>query len=248
MVELADTDYYSATHGWWIPDMELECFVGKHRALTIVAGVLGIPIFIFLPPIYIFCRLYWVRGSLLTQPVMDRFLWLYYSYRPTMYWWEVLKMVDTLLWVAALSLGTSLDDTARSLLLLCVVMTSLTVVLVFRPHRFKTTLRLEVLGTCSNMVALMLLIFAADREREPLSRDKELDQHAMIVTAVVVVEVMTIMWYLMEIVRTAREKMKFIVVTSVATGRNLVRSLSRNVSGSILNTRTSGGLASIYGG
>lgn len=73
-------------------------------------------------------------------------------------------MVDTFLHVAALTLGTALNGTVRSLLLLATVTLSLTVLLICRPHRFKATLRLEILGTCSNMLALILLMVADDTD------------------------------------------------------------------------------------
>lgn len=115
-------------------------------------------------------------------------------------------MADTLVHVAALIVGTSLNKTTRSLMLVAVVALSTIVLLILRPHRFKATLRLEVLGACSNTLALLLLTIANDDSNMNLQNSENEDQEG-IVTAVIVIEVLTIVWFLAEIIRTARHKM-----------------------------------------
>lgn len=73
---------YHSPHGWWIPDMELQCFVGKHRIAALAFGIIGVPLIIVGVPLFIFQILFVRRKRLESVDVQHGFLWLYHPFRP----------------------------------------------------------------------------------------------------------------------------------------------------------------------
>lgn len=143
-------------------------------------------------------------------------------------------MVDTFFHVGAMVLPIELNPTTHSLVLLAVVVSSLTMLLLLRPHRFKATLRLDVLGGVSNAVALLFLTIANDPNNTTTGRIAASEQQVLL-AVVVAIELSTIVWFLVEIYRTARDKVHLVVKTAGKTALQIGRSIS--VHASRLGTR-----------
>ncbi|KAL0038989.1 hypothetical protein WJX77_004333 [Trebouxia sp. C0004] len=96
-------------HGFWVPDMSVECFAGWHLKLSAGLGaplaILGCVVIPLLPCLLLLHQ----RGHLDSPDVKRRLAFLYCSYRDNFWYWETVVLVQTLGLVAAQVFAIALD-------------------------------------------------------------------------------------------------------------------------------------------
>ncbi|DBA69633.1 TPA: hypothetical protein ACH3X2_012695 [Trebouxia sp. C0005] len=98
-----------ARHGYWVPDMSVQCFVGWHLKLSAGLGaplvLLGCVVIPLLPCLLLLRQC----GHLDSPDVKRRLAFLYCSYRDNFWYWETVVLVQTLGLVAAQVFAIALD-------------------------------------------------------------------------------------------------------------------------------------------
>lgn len=101
-------------NSYWIRDMSMQCFEGKHLTLLLIMGIIGLVLFVAGPPLLVFILLHRIRGSqLYSQSRPSSLLYLYHSYHHSAYYWEAVKMCYLLTLVLARVLSWELEDAER---------------------------------------------------------------------------------------------------------------------------------------
>ncbi|KAL0046985.1 hypothetical protein WJX82_003591 [Trebouxia sp. C0006] len=98
-----------ARHGYWVPDMSVQCFAGWHLKLSAglgaPLGLLGCVVIPLLPCLLLLRQC----GHLDSPDVKRRLAFLYCSYRDNFWYWETVVLVQTLGLVAAQVFAIALD-------------------------------------------------------------------------------------------------------------------------------------------
>lgn len=90
--------------------MAQECFTGYHKVAVTVMGVMGL-LFVCLGfPALVFVVLFTKRKKLRAQHIMEKYLFLYHSYRSGRYYWEVFRYFTIFVLVAVRALFIPLSS------------------------------------------------------------------------------------------------------------------------------------------
>ncbi|KXZ45364.1 hypothetical protein GPECTOR_55g270 [Gonium pectorale] len=158
-------------HGYWVRDMQQECYSGKHRSAYVPIGIVSVLAFCLLPPLASFVVVWRNRNSLKDFRTRQAYGFLYARYREKYFWWESVLQLETLALVAVEVFGRSLTTTQQALMLLAVFIVIALVNMSCRPMRMSLMLlEFMSLGTLSLTLTLGLY-FALDDE--PLSRSSQ---------------------------------------------------------------------------
>eukprot|EP00198_Chlamydomonas_reinhardtii_P003019 XP_001692355.1 predicted protein [Chlamydomonas reinhardtii] len=105
-------DRYRATwqYGYWIRNMQQECYSGEHLAAAVPIGVVAVCLFLIFPPLLSFLLLWRHRRALGEPDVAKLFGFMYNRYKPLFWWWGSALMLQQLLLVAVEAFGRALGN------------------------------------------------------------------------------------------------------------------------------------------
>ncbi|GLC55873.1 hypothetical protein PLESTB_001038400 [Pleodorina starrii] len=105
-------------HGYWVRDMQTQCYSGTHLHVYVPIGVAAVLVFCLLPPLASFMFVWRVRNRLEDTHVRKVYGFLYKRYKPRYIWWETALQLETLVLVTVEVLGRGLNVSYQALLLL----------------------------------------------------------------------------------------------------------------------------------
>ncbi|GLC41847.1 hypothetical protein PLESTM_001257500 [Pleodorina starrii] len=106
--------------GYWVRDMQTQCYSGTHLHVYVPIGVAAVLVFCLLPPLASFMFVWRVRNRLEDTHVRKVYGFLYKRYKPRYIWWETALQLETLVLVTVEVLGRGLSVSYQALLLLAV--------------------------------------------------------------------------------------------------------------------------------
>ncbi|KAG2438083.1 hypothetical protein HXX76_005692 [Chlamydomonas incerta] len=137
--------------GYWLLNMNQECYAGEHAALWIPIGVVCIIIICLGIPLLTFMVTFMHRTTLHTVHVVQTYGFLYRRYNyDRYYWWEAVMQLQTLLLVIVDVFGRVLVVYQQAVLLMIVLM------LIMWSNMFYQPLKHEILDQMSSMSLAVL--------------------------------------------------------------------------------------------
>ncbi|GIL65298.1 hypothetical protein Vafri_19096 [Volvox africanus] len=153
--------------GYWILNMNQECYLGQHARVWVPIGIVCIFIICAGIPLLTFMATWTHRKALDTVHVVQMYGFLYRHYNhENFYWWESAMQVQTLLLVVVDVFGRILAVYQQAALLILVLMLILWANMFFQPLKHKVLERMTSLSLAvlSFTLALgLLFIPSADR-------------------------------------------------------------------------------------
>lgn len=139
-------EYSAATarYGFWVLDMQQQCWAGQHLTYTLALGIPCFLIFCLAMPTGLWL---WLRSNRqrLADPVFRQYAGsLYRNYNDSRYAWEVLMMMQTALLVGASVFAHVLGMYHTTLLLSVIFMVFLVLQVAFKPYAFPTLHHLQL--------------------------------------------------------------------------------------------------------
>ncbi|KAG2427995.1 hypothetical protein HXX76_011981 [Chlamydomonas incerta] len=144
------------SRGYWIRDMNQQCYSGQHLALYVPVGIVAFLVLCLAPPLVSFGLLWPRRKSLDEWHVRRRFSFLCSRYKPRFWWWESVLMLQALSLVAV--------EVSHQLMVMLAAFIVLTVInMACRPVKSRVITLLEFTSLAVLSMTLTLsLYFVAD--------------------------------------------------------------------------------------
>ncbi|PNH11035.1 hypothetical protein TSOC_002159, partial [Tetrabaena socialis] len=159
-----------ATWGWgyWIRDMNAQCYAGTHLSLYLPIGVVAFHLFCLAPPLVFYALLWCKRKQLSTLSTIQRFGFLFTRYRPKYFWWESVLMLQELSLVAVEVFGRALADVSQQILLMLAAFILISINMSCSPIKSHLITLLEFLSMAVLSLTLTLsLYFVVGEELDP---------------------------------------------------------------------------------
>ncbi|KAG2444135.1 hypothetical protein HYH02_009075 [Chlamydomonas schloesseri] len=163
-------DRFLATwkYGYWIRDLQQECYTGQHLSVAVPIGITAVCLFCIVPPLLSFVLLWRRRNELSNPEVVKVFGFMYNRYKPAFWWWGSVLMLQQLLLVAVEAFGRTLGDVEQQTLVMLIVFLGLAVVNgACSPARARLATLLDFFSLSVLGLTLALSLFFV--VREPLS-------------------------------------------------------------------------------
>ncbi|KXZ51163.1 hypothetical protein GPECTOR_13g650 [Gonium pectorale] len=109
----------------WVRDLGQECYAGSHGRELVPLGVMMSLLLCAGPPLVCAGLLRRHRNKLSAPAVRQRYGALYSRYRPQLFWWEVVVMLEQLAVVLVVTLGRRLPDVSHQALLMLALLLAL---------------------------------------------------------------------------------------------------------------------------
>ncbi|GFR52977.1 hypothetical protein Agub_g15666 [Astrephomene gubernaculifera] len=123
-------------YGYWIRDMNQQCYAGQHLTLWVPIGVVSVVLLCLTMPLLTAGLLFANRKQLMTQPqVRQLYGFLFSSYHDKFYYWESLSQAQTLVLVVVEVFGRTLPVYQQALLLEIILLAILLLNTYFSPLR-----------------------------------------------------------------------------------------------------------------
>ncbi|KAG2446079.1 hypothetical protein HXX76_000679 [Chlamydomonas incerta] len=136
-------------YGYWVRNLNAECYLGTHKAFYVPIGIASILIFCLAPPLISLSLTWRVRKHLDEHHNQMVYGFLYGRYRREYFFWDSVVHLQSLALVAVDVFGRGMLVLYQALLLLSVLMLIALVNIVANPTRSRLLLLLEF---CSQMV------------------------------------------------------------------------------------------------
>ncbi|KAG2500543.1 hypothetical protein HYH03_001318 [Edaphochlamys debaryana] len=107
--------------GYWLRNMEQECYTGEHAAVYLPLGVVCVLLFCVAPPLVVFGLMWRHRRTLDERRTMMLYGFLYRRYRPRFFFFEAVMMGEVLALVLVDVFARSMLEDQQALLLLAVL-------------------------------------------------------------------------------------------------------------------------------
>ncbi|KXZ43722.1 hypothetical protein GPECTOR_82g256 [Gonium pectorale] len=153
------------SNGYWIRDMEQECYSGRHLTFYVPIGIASVVLLCGIPPLASFVLLWRNRRDLDDPGVKQRYGFLYARYKRTYFWWESVLMLEELALVAVEVFGRALEVVSHQILLMLAAFIVLSLInMACAPARSRLIVLLEFLsmGVLSLTVTLSLYFVVGD--------------------------------------------------------------------------------------
>ncbi|KAG2493238.1 hypothetical protein HYH03_008654 [Edaphochlamys debaryana] len=108
--------------GYWILDMNMECFTSVHNSRYVPLGAVCIILFVAAPTLVLMGLLWSKRRLLAEQGTLDTHGWLYRCYRPQLFFWACVVQVELLSLVIVELFGRNMAPYHQGLLFLCLLL------------------------------------------------------------------------------------------------------------------------------
>ncbi|KAG2486976.1 hypothetical protein HYH03_014349 [Edaphochlamys debaryana] len=146
-------------YGYWVSDMNQECYLGSHQSIFVPLGAVCVFVFCVVPPLAIFWLL-WRKRSTLDEPrTRAMYGFLYHRYRRPFYLFESVKEVQVLMLVIVDVFANTIYQYQQALLLLCVLLCIGVVNMSCRALRAKLLGLLEYLSLMVLALSITLGLF-----------------------------------------------------------------------------------------
>jgi hypothetical protein len=185
------------TLGYWVSDINQQCFAGYHKGWALGLGVPSVLLWCIAVPAAMGVGLFLCRAKADTDSFREHCGFLYRSYRPERMWWEAVwaarTVVLTLISVFAIPMGRYF----AVLSLLVVFLVSAVLQNVFKPYAFATLHHRHKLSTACLVVATLgaLTMLAYD-----MQESTALKLRIAIAVIVMMVNVVFVAWCLWKLV------------------------------------------------
>ncbi|GIL87669.1 hypothetical protein Vretifemale_15684, partial [Volvox reticuliferus] len=154
-------------HGYWVRNMEQECYSGVHKRVYVPIGIAAVLLFCFCPPIIYLILTTMCRRKPNDPRMRIQYGFLYQQYKPEFFWWASMRQLQVLALVAVEVFGRGLPVQQQALMLLSVLIVIAAINTSSSPERFHELLILEFLSMCVLSLTLTLgLYFVGDREEQ----------------------------------------------------------------------------------
>jgi predicted outer membrane repeat protein len=159
----------TAQHGYFVFDLQQECYRGYHLVLVLALAVPTALFFCVIVPLGIWAGLYFNRSSLSHRKVRQQYGSLYHAYKQQYYYWESIVCVQTVLLVCIAVFSSELGVFYSALLLNAAFVGSLLLQVAFRPYACRMVHQLQMQASaCLYLVTLLALtLLSLDRESPP---------------------------------------------------------------------------------
>ncbi|GIL65290.1 hypothetical protein Vafri_19092 [Volvox africanus] len=158
--------------GYWILNMNQECYLGQHARVWVPIGIVCIFIICAGIPLLTFMATWTHRTALGTVHVVQTYGFLYRRYNhENFYWWESAMQVQTLLLVVVDVFGRILAVYQQAVLLMLVLMLVMWANMFFQPLKHKVLERMSNLSLAilSFTVALGLFFIPPVERKDPVT-------------------------------------------------------------------------------
>ncbi|GIM01577.1 hypothetical protein Vretimale_6365 [Volvox reticuliferus] len=162
-------EYQLATwgKGYWILNMNQECYLGNHGRIWVPIGIVCIFIICAGIPLLTFMATWTHRTALSTVHVIQTYGFLYRRYNyETFYWWESAMQIQTLLLVGVDVFGRILAVYQQAVLLMFVLILVMWVNMFFNPLKHKILERMSSLSLAVLNFTLALGLFFKPADRK----------------------------------------------------------------------------------
>ncbi|GIL61103.1 hypothetical protein Vafri_15500, partial [Volvox africanus] len=234
--------------GYWILNMNQECYLGNHSKVWVPIGIACIFIICVGIPLLTFMVTWTHRTALSTIHVVQTYGFLYrrYDYE-SFYWWEAAMQLQTLLLVVVDVFGRVLAVYQQAVLLMLVLMLIMWANMFFQPLKHKVLERMSSLSLAvlSFTVALGLFFIPPADRKDPVTKGVASAIGAIIVilNAGLILYFIYVMWThgqeALNRSMTAAKKKVVVAGTKVHTSMRIVLSAVRHhVSSASQNLRS----------
>jgi hypothetical protein len=180
------------TQGYWVSDIQQECFSGYHRDWALSLGVLCVVLLCVAVPVAIGLGLRLNRSRADDDSFREHFGLLYRNYRPECVWWEAVWAAQTVVLTLISVFSFPIERYLSVLCLLLVFWASAVLQVVFRPYATTSLRTMHLISTmCLSATTFgALAVFAYE------IRDTSADVLRVVVVVVVVlcVNVAFVLW------------------------------------------------------
>ncbi|KAG2446307.1 hypothetical protein HXX76_000895 [Chlamydomonas incerta] len=160
-------------YGYWIRNMNLQCYTGTHLAVYVPVGVVSFVVLCLAPPVASFAIL-WRRRRQLTEPqVQLRYGFLYSRYKRRFWYWGSVQMLQQLLLVAVEMFGRALTQVDQQIAVLLVTFTLMALInMACSPAKSRLLTLLDFFSLAVLILTLSLsLFFVTADPLEPAQAD-----------------------------------------------------------------------------
>ncbi|KAG2489780.1 hypothetical protein HYH03_011730 [Edaphochlamys debaryana] len=188
--------------GYWVRDMNQQCYSATHAAVWVPVGVVAVCVFCLGPPLASLVITFRRRRTLYEYHTVQTWGFLYKRYRPQYYWWASIQQLQTLTLVIVDVFGRALPVVQQALLLL-VGFTAISLVsMACAPLRSRLLVVCEFLSLGVLSLTITLGLFSIDRQISDESDDTILG------VCILVANCLLILFYAFALVRQGSERLR----------------------------------------
>ncbi|KAG2489781.1 hypothetical protein HYH03_011731 [Edaphochlamys debaryana] len=188
--------------GYWVRDMNQQCYSATHAAVWVPVGVVAVCVFCLGPPLASLVITFRRRRTLYEYHTVQTWGFLYKRYRPQYYWWASIQELQTLTLVIVDVFGRALPVVQQALLLL-VGFTAISLVsMACAPLRSRLLVVCEFLSLGVLSLTITLGLFSIDRQISDESDDTVLG------VCILVANCLLILFYAFALVRQGSERLR----------------------------------------
>ncbi|GFR52978.1 hypothetical protein Agub_g15667 [Astrephomene gubernaculifera] len=148
-------------YGYWIRDMNQQCYTGRHLTLWVPIGVVAVVVMCLAMPLTTAMLLYMHRGRWDEPQVAQLYGFLFNSYRKEFYFWEAVSQLQTLSLVVAEVFGRVLPVLQQALLLEVMLLVFLIVNTYLSPLEEEALNSLQLVSTGVICLTVLLGMFTS---------------------------------------------------------------------------------------
>ncbi|KAG2487018.1 hypothetical protein HYH03_014388 [Edaphochlamys debaryana] len=154
-----ETQQATWRYGYWLSDMNQECYLGTHLSFYAPLGAVCVFVFCIAPPLGILIFLFLKRGKLEEPKTRAVYGYLYHRYRQPFFYFESVKQLQVLMLVIVNVFANAIYQSQQALLLLCVLLCIGIVNMSCRALRAKLLMLLEYLSLMVLALSITLGLF-----------------------------------------------------------------------------------------
>ncbi|KAG2486978.1 hypothetical protein HYH03_014351 [Edaphochlamys debaryana] len=154
-----ETQQATWRYGYWLSDMNQECYLGVHRSFYAPLGAVCVFVFCIAPPLGILVLVLRRRKKLGQPKTRAVYGFLYHRYREDFYFFESVKQLQVLMLVLVNVFANAIFQYQQALLLLCVLLCIGVVNMSCRALRAKLLVLLEYLSLMVLALSITLGLF-----------------------------------------------------------------------------------------
>jgi hypothetical protein len=189
-------------YGYWVSDIEQQCFAGYHWAWALGLGLPSVLLWCIAVPVALGVGLYvfWAKAD--SDSFREHFGFLYRSYRPERMWWEAVWAARTVILTCISVFSLPMERYFAVLSLLVVFLVSAALQSIFQPYAFAKLHRMHMVSTscllATTLGALAMFAYGIQEETAEVLR-------IAIAVLVMLVNVAFVGWCLWKLVPVVRK-------------------------------------------
>jgi hypothetical protein len=185
------------TAGYWISDIQQQCFTGNHKSWALGLGLPSAVLWCFAVPVAMGVGLFMCRAKADSYSFREHFGFLYRCYRPECMWWEAVWAARTVMLTLISVMSVPMERYYAVLSLLVVFLVSAALQIYFQPYAFAKLHRMHLVSTsCLAVTTLGALAMFGYDIQEPTA----LQLRIAIAVLVLVVNILFVGWCSLKLV------------------------------------------------